>query len=71
MRLLLLEDDDILGGGLRDFLRAEGHVVDWCGRLSEADALHGEPYDALLVDWQLMAASGKFGLWRVQCTGLS
>jgi two-component system OmpR family response regulator len=58
MRLLLLEDDDILGEGLRDFLRAEGHVVDWCGRLSQAEALRGEPYDALLVDWQLPDGSG-------------
>ena len=29
MRLLLLEDDPILGEGLRDYLRAEGHSVDW------------------------------------------
>ena len=29
MRLLLIEDDDILGEGLRDYLRAEGHAVDW------------------------------------------
>ena len=29
MRLLLIEDDDILGEGLRDYLRADGHGVDW------------------------------------------
>jgi two-component system OmpR family response regulator len=58
MRLLLLEDDAILGEGLRDFLRAEGHVVDWCQRLAEADALRTEPFDALLVDWQLPDGSG-------------
>jgi two-component system OmpR family response regulator len=58
MRLLLLEDDTILGEGLRDFLRTEGHVVDWCQRLREADALRGEPFDALLVDWQLPDGSG-------------
>jgi two-component system OmpR family response regulator len=51
MRLLLLEDDTLLGEGLRDFLRADGHVVDWCQRLSEATMLQAEPYDALLVDW--------------------
>ena len=27
MRLLLIEDDDILGEGLRDFLSADGHSV--------------------------------------------
>ncbi len=58
MRLLLIEDDTILGGGLRDFLQTEGHVVDWCQRLSEAMALRDEPYDALLVDWQLPDGSG-------------
>ena len=58
MRLLLLEDDDILGEGLRDFLRAEGHVVDWCRNLREVDALRTEPFDAWLVDWQLPDGSG-------------
>ena len=58
MRLLLLEDDETLGEGLRDFLRAEGHGVDWCRSLGEADALRGEPYDALLVDWNLPDGSG-------------
>lgn len=58
MRLLLIEDDDILGEGLRDFLRSDGHVVDWCSRLQDARATLGEPYDALLVDWQLPDGSG-------------
>jgi two-component system OmpR family response regulator len=58
MRLLLLEDDDILGEGLRDFLRGEGHAVDWCRSLADTDALRGEPFDALLVDWQLPDGSG-------------
>ena len=58
MRLLLLEDDDILGDGLQAFLRAEGHQVDWCRALADAEALRGEPYDALLVDWQLPDGSG-------------
>jgi two-component system OmpR family response regulator len=58
MRLLLIEDDDILGEGLRDFLRAAGHGVDWCRSLRATDALRGEPYDALLVDWMLPDGSG-------------
>jgi len=58
MRLLLIEDDDILGEGLRDFLRADGHGVDWCRRLCETPTDRGEPYDALLVDWQLPDGSG-------------
>jgi two-component system, OmpR family, response regulator len=58
MRLLLIEDDPVLGEGLRDFLRAEGHGVDWIQRLDNADAYRGEPYDAMLVDWQLPDGSG-------------
>ncbi|WP_140630623.1 response regulator transcription factor [Methylibium rhizosphaerae] len=58
MRLLLLEDDELLGEGLRDFLRLEGHVVDWCRTLNEAQALRDEPFDVLLADWQLPDGSG-------------
>lgn len=58
MRLLLIEDDPILGEGLRDFLGTEGHVVDWCLCLADADARRGEPFDALLIDWQLPDGSG-------------
>ncbi|MDO9092787.1 MAG: response regulator transcription factor [Rubrivivax sp.] len=58
MRLLLIEDDAGLGAGLREFLQADGHVVVWCRCLGEAKALHNEPFDALLVDWQLPDGSG-------------
>jgi two-component system, OmpR family, response regulator len=62
--VLLLEDDVLLGEGLRDFLRAEGHVVDWCKTLAQARAQQGEPFDVLLVDWQLPDGSGL--LWLKQ-----
>lgn len=58
MRLLLIEDDELLGEGLRDYLRAEGHVVEWAHRLGDAEAYRGEPFDAWLVDWQLPDGSG-------------
>lgn len=58
MRVLLLEDDAILGEGLRDYLRGEGHVVDWFTSLRELQAVAGEPYDAWLLDWQLPDGSG-------------
>lgn len=58
MRLLLIEDDFTLGEGLRDFLRSDGHVVDWCRSLRDTGASDAEPYDALLVDWQLPDGSG-------------
>lgn len=58
MRLLLLEDDALLGDGLREYLRAEGHVVDWFTTLRDVQAVQDEPYDAWLVDWQLPDGSG-------------
>lgn len=69
MRLLLIEDDLILGEGLRDYLRLEHHVVDWCTSLQEARALHSEPYDALLVDWQLPDGSGVQWLQAIRARG--
>jgi len=71
MRLLLLEDDPILGEGLRDFLAAEGHVVDWCRHLGAARAaLQGEPFDAWLLDWQLPDGSGRQWLGELRRAGL-
>ncbi|MBL8325604.1 MAG: response regulator transcription factor [Rubrivivax sp.] len=58
MRVLLLEDDTLLGEGLRDYLRAEGHVVEWCANLMAAHMFEDEPFDVLLVDWQLPDGSG-------------
>lgn len=58
MRLLLLEDDPILGEGLRDFLQHEGHVVDWVVRLLDLERVRDTPFDVLLVDWQLPDGSG-------------
>ncbi len=69
MRLLLLEDDGTLGEGLRDFLHAEGHVVDWFTQVEAAGAALGEPYDALLVDWQLPDGSGLDWLRRRRAQG--
>jgi two-component system OmpR family response regulator len=69
MRLLLIEDDATLGEGLRDFLRSDGHRVDWCTRLEELRALRNEPYDAWLVDWQLPDGSGVAWLQARRAAG--
>jgi two-component system OmpR family response regulator len=58
VRLLLIEDDAGLGAGLREYLQADGHVVEWCRTLGEAAVLRDELFDALLVDWQLPDGSG-------------
>lgn len=69
MRLLLLEDDAILGEGLRDYLRSDGHVVDWCTTLGQAKILITEPYDAWLLDWNLPDGSGVDWLRALRAQG--
>lgn len=69
VRLLLIEDDELLGEGLRDFLQAEGHAVDWARGLAEALPFHGEPFDAWLVDWQLPDGSGLDWLRQRRASG--
>jgi two-component system, OmpR family, response regulator len=72
MRLLLLEDDHVLGEALADYLRAEGHVVDWFKRLLDVSGLpEGEPYDILLVDWQLPDGSGLDWIRSLRRKGLN
>ncbi|GAB4038267.1 MAG: response regulator transcription factor [Rubrivivax sp.] len=71
MRLLLLEDDRILGEGLRSYLCSEGHVVDWCQRIGEVVALHNEPYDVLLIDWQLPDGSGLDWVRSIRARGVA
>lgn len=39
MRILLIEDDAVLGEAVRDHIAGEGHAVDWVRRLDEAEAV--------------------------------
>ncbi|MFZ6644859.1 response regulator [Undibacterium sp. TJN25] len=60
MRLLLVEDDPMVGEGLRKGLRQDGFTVDWVqngGAVENALAL--ENYDLLLLD---LGLPGKAGL---------
>ena len=60
MRILLVEDDGMLGEGVRRGLRQQGHAVDWVkdGPAAEV-ALAGEPYELVLLD---LGLPGKGGL---------
>jgi two-component system, OmpR family, response regulator len=58
MRLLLIEDNITLGEGLRDFLESDGHNVSWVKTLTQARAILAEPFDCLLIDWNLPDGSG-------------
>jgi DNA-binding response OmpR family regulator len=59
MRLLLVEDDAMIGDSVRKGLRQEGYVVDWVqdGAAAEA-ALLAEPYALVLLDIGLPRKDG-------------
>ena len=59
MRVLLAEDDAMIGAAVRDRLRGQGFAVDWVrdGRAADA-ALAGEAYDLLLLDLGLPGREG-------------
>ena len=51
MRLLLVEDDRMIGASLRDALRLEGHAVDWVRDAAAAQGtLASERFDLVLLD---------------------
>ena len=59
MRVLVIEDDTILGHALQEFLAEQGYAVDW---LKDGDqvcgAVSGQAYDLLLLDLNLPGLSG-------------
>ncbi len=58
MRVLLIEDDTVLGAAVRDQIVSDGHTVDWVTRLDEAaDHMAAASYDLILLD--LMLPDGR------------
>jgi two-component system OmpR family response regulator/two-component system response regulator QseB len=60
MRLLLVEDDRMIGESLRAALRLEGHAVDWVRDAAAAQAvLASERFDLVLLDLGLPGAGSR------------
>ena len=72
MRILLAEDDPLLGDGLRAGLRQPGFQVDWVrtGDAAERE-LRGEPYAAAVLDLGLPGKNGLDVLAAVRHSGVT
>lgn len=74
MRVLLVEDDAMLGAALEAGLRQDGHAVDWARTANDADtawlaARGASPYDAVVLDLGLPDGSGLGLLQRARARG--
>lgn len=70
MRILLIEDDTVLGTAVRDQIAGDGQSVDWVTRLDAAgDAMAGAAYDLVLLDLMLPDGRGIGFLKRLRARG--
>lgn len=71
MRILLVEDDELLGSGVCDGLRHFKYTVDWVkDGLSAEQALKNENFDAAILDIGLPKLSGYALLERIRNRGI-
>ena len=70
MRILLIEDDTVLGAAVRDQIAGDGHSADWVTRLDAAgDAMAGTAYDLILLDLMLPDGRGIGFLKELRARG--
>ncbi|MFQ5623596.1 MAG: response regulator [Paracoccaceae bacterium] len=70
MRVLLIEDDHVIGIAVRDHIAADGHGVDWTQRLEGArDALSVVDYELILLDMSLPDGRGMDLLGEIRGRG--
>lgn len=71
MRVLLVEDDFLLGEAVAAGLRQKGHAVDWFRSGAEADgAIVGAAYDVMLLDLGLPGGDGMTWMSRWRARGV-
>lgn len=70
MRILLIEDDTVLGAAVRDQISGDGQSVDWVNRLDVAgDAVRSASYDLILLDLMLPDGRGIGFLKAIRTRG--
>ncbi len=70
MRILLIEDDTVLGTAVRDQIAGSGQSVDWVTRLDAAGtAMTGAAYDLVLLDLMLPDGRGVAFLKSLRARG--
>jgi len=70
VRILLVEDDSLLGEGIRIGLRQDGYAVDWVSTGEEAErALATEAFDLLVLDLGLPGRDGLSVLQQLRRGG--
>ncbi|HEV6964124.1 MULTISPECIES: response regulator transcription factor [Roseateles] len=71
MRLLLVEDDAMIGDSLREALRRQGFAADWVrdGQAADAVLSSGERFDAVLLDLGLPRLGGVEVLRALRARG--
>lgn len=70
MRILLVEDDAMIGASVQRGLRQGGHAVDWVrDGVAAGLALHDTPYDLLLLDLGLPKRDGIEVLRELRASG--
>ncbi len=71
MRILLVEDDSILGNATSVYLRNNGYAVDWVQDGKQADlALHEDLYEVVILDLGLPQMDGLSVLKRLRARKL-
>jgi two-component system, OmpR family, response regulator QseB len=72
MRILIIEDDPMIGASLRNYLRGQTYAADWITEgESAAGALAAQPYDAVILDLGLPGQGGLDVLRELRASGNS